>query len=206
MRDPSGPLSRNAKPPLRARAIALKRRIEVHPDLTAANRRFGVALLDRLWARAPNPRPAHRLSLAVIGERLGVSERTARRHIGALEAAGVLEAISNRSGGRGKVPTWALCDPLELSTRGTERGTERVSKGGQSRAVAAMATRGFVVKRGTKCPPPLEGVFTDTLLDQTATASIDLGALDPLEWTPPALVPDRVAELRLALAGPGGDR
>ena len=199
MLDSSGLARQGAKSsPVRARAIAQKRRIEIHPDLRPASRRFGIALLDRLWVRTRDPRPTHRLSMGVIGERLGVSESTAKRHIKALEAAKVLEAVAWRYGGRGRVPIWTLCDPLELSTR----GAERVSKTPERVSIAAMVTRDFATQRVSICTPPPKGSLTETPLDENAIASIASIA----DLTPPDRVPERVAELRLALAGPGVDR
>ena len=192
--------------PLREHAIELKDRLhageilepETGVTLRPATVRFGISILD-LWARAGVPRPALRLSVAAVADRCGVSKRTARRHLGALERAGVLVGL-NRGGGRpGSVPTWRLGELSTGPARGDKKG-DKTREGGQK---ISPATRANTARGGTKCPPHPVGVpYGHPSTDTPARGDRVTGALAlEVEWTPPGEIPERVRSLRLALEG-----
>lgn len=179
--------------PAQSGVIATLDAIRADPDLSPATRRFADKLVRSVWLRRGAP-TRQRISVGVIAQRLDVCERTVRAHLSALVAAGYLTAEGRQGGragrkGRGIVPTWAL------STRQKNQVEPgRICRVEKPETIAAFAqVRAAAVRVSTRQNLPPSSRETLTGLSLEAKPAFGGG-----EWTPPADVPARVADLRAA--------
>ena len=168
--------------------------IRADPELAPATRRFGDKLVRSLWLRRGAPARA-RLSVPVIAYRLDVCERTVRAHLSALIAAGYLTAEGRQGGrkgrkGRGIVPVWSLSTRQKIGDVPGE--TCRVEK--PEKIAAYSQVRADSVRVSTR-----QNLPTSSRESLTALSLDSKNAFGGDDWTAPADVPARVAELRAAL-------
>ena len=175
--------------------IATLDAIRADPAVAPATWRFADKLVRALGLRRGAP-ARQRLPVGVIAHRLGVHRGTATRQLSALVAAGYLTAEGRQGGrkgrkGRGIVPVWSLSTRAKSGDVPAQNA--RVEKPEKIAAYAQVGGDSVRVSTRAKCATSSRESLTALSLDsKTARA-------DPDDWTAPADVPARVAELRAAL-------
>ena len=164
------------------------------PSSHRASRRFGDKLVRSLWLRRGAPARAR---VSVPSHRAPARRLRAHgqgRHLSALIAAGYLTAEGRQGGragrkGRGIVPTWSL------STRQKNRVEAgeicRVEKPEKIAAYAQVKPDSVRISTRQNLPPSSRESLKTLSLDSKPAFGGD-------DWTAPADVPARVADLRAA--------
>ena len=174
--------------------------IRADPAVAPATWRFADKLVRALWLRRGAP-ARQRIPVGVIAHRLGVHRGTATRQLSALVAAGYLTAEGRQGGragrkGRGIVPTWSLSTRAKTVSTRAKTGVlpsqnARVEKPEKIAAYAQVKADSVRVSTRGKCATSSrESLKTLSLDSKTAIGGDD--------WTAPADVPARVADLRAA--------
>jgi DNA-binding transcriptional ArsR family regulator len=172
--------------------------IRADRELSPASRRFADKLVRAFWWKGPARR---RVSIAAMAGRLDVHRATVSRHLTVLVDAGYLTAEGRQGGragrkGRGIVPVWSLSTVAKTvstvaKTAVLPSQNARVEKPERIAAYAQVRADTVRVSTVAKCDAITRETLTGLSLDSKPAFGGD-------DWTAPADVPARVADLRAA--------